>query len=369
MWDRRGFLKLGVVAGLGACATATAAPSEKKPLPTDAELVGNALTWLAKQQQPGGHWHEAGFSFPTILTALGGLALMMEGSCTSQGQYSERISKAVDWFFRTSTNKYGLLGQADHPTEGSRYMFGQGYGMLFLANVYGEEEDTTTRKSLEKLLTQAVEFCRQAQTKHGGWGYTCSADGSGFDESVATVVVLQGLRAARNAGIKVPDKVYNGGVQYLQDSTTKQGGVGYSRDVATNEGHEKVIVTAAALVASFNEKNFETKLAKRWLGYMGKHQSSYLRNFDRLEGFHCFYIAQVFYQLGEERYAELFPDEPKAGMTWSAYRKELFHAAKQEVLPDGNWKGGGLTGPVFTTATLLATLQLEKNCLPFFQPN
>ena len=57
-------------------------------------------------------------------------------------------------------------------------MYGHGFALLFLSCVYGEEEDNDRRKKLEDVLTRAVVFSRNAQTKRGGWGYISAADGS-----------------------------------------------------------------------------------------------------------------------------------------------------------------------------------------------
>src|SRR5207237_173733 len=84
--------------------------------------------------------------------------------------------RAEDWLMERS-QRNGLIGNPNNPTEAPRYMYGHGFGMLFLAQVYGEEEDGERRKKLEDILTRAVEFCGKAQTPRGGWGYVSSADG------------------------------------------------------------------------------------------------------------------------------------------------------------------------------------------------
>src|SRR5262249_36442850 len=70
--------------------------------------------------------------------------------------------------------------------EAARYMYGHGFGMLFLASVYGEEEDGDRRKKLEGILTRAVDFTGKAQTPRGGWGYLSSPDGGGVGERSRT---------------------------------------------------------------------------------------------------------------------------------------------------------------------------------------
>ena len=50
----------------------------------------------------------------------------------------------------------GLLGNTNNPTEAQRYMYGHGFGLLFLAQVFGEEEDGDRRRKLEEILTRAA---------------------------------------------------------------------------------------------------------------------------------------------------------------------------------------------------------------------
>src|SRR5436305_279961 len=110
------------------------------------------------------------------MTALAGMSLLMEGSTIREGKYAEKIRKAVDWFMERS-QRNGLLGNPNNPTEAARYIYGHGYGILFLSQVYGEEEDNDRRKKLEQILTKAVEFTGKAQTNRGGWGYVSAAAG------------------------------------------------------------------------------------------------------------------------------------------------------------------------------------------------
>src|SRR5262245_41590754 len=100
-------------------------------------VVQKGLDYVAKQQQRDGHWAGNGGSYPTTITALCGMALLMEGSNIREGKYAENIRKAVDWFMDRS-QRNGLLGNPNNPTESMRYMYGHGYGLLFLSQIYGD---------------------------------------------------------------------------------------------------------------------------------------------------------------------------------------------------------------------------------------
>src|SRR5271165_1705133 len=73
------------------------------------KVIDKGLDWLAKQQARDGHWEANGGQYPTTMTALAGMALLMEGSTMREGKYSERIRRAVDWLVDRS-QRNGLIG-------------------------------------------------------------------------------------------------------------------------------------------------------------------------------------------------------------------------------------------------------------------
>ena len=58
------------------------------------ENIRRGLEWLAKNQNKSdGHWEANGGQYPTSMTALGGMALLMEGSTLREGKYAENIRR------------------------------------------------------------------------------------------------------------------------------------------------------------------------------------------------------------------------------------------------------------------------------------
>ncbi|HVL15864.1 MAG TPA: prenyltransferase/squalene oxidase repeat-containing protein [Gemmata sp.] len=386
--DRRSLLAAlaagaaGVVTGLpGAARTQERKADDLKKRTEDA--VEKGLEWLRKTQAPDGHWAAQGGQYPTSMTALAGMCLLMEGSTLKEGKYSDQIRKAVDWFLAGNRQQAnGLLGDVRNPTESTRYMYGQGFGTMFLASVYGEEEDEEQRKKLEKTLKKAVEFICKGQTnkKHrkpegkeveiGGWGYVSAADGGNFDEGSVTITAMQGLRAARNAGIPVPKESIQKATDYLEACTTPKGGVIYSYaggNGAALNGQERPPLTAAAVACSFSAGQYKGDLAKKWIKYC-KDNIPVAKGRIAHDEYQNYYFAQFVYVLGEDRYGDLFPNEDKNNwMTWSKYREAMYpYILDQQDKNAGNWTGG-YVGPVFATATNLTILQLEKGILPIYQ--
>lgn len=332
------------------------------------DSINKGLEYLAAQQT-NGHWEANGGQYPTTMTALAGMALLMEGSTLREGKYSAHIRKGVDWLMERN-QRNGLIGNPNNPSEAPRYMYGHGFGMLFLAQVYGEEEDGERRKKLEDILTRAVDFCGKAQTQRGGWGYVSAADGNGFDEGSVTITQLQALRAARNAGIAVPRSIIDKAQEYLKNCTTPKGGVIYSlAHGAAFNGAERPPLTAAAVACSFNAGDYNSEMAKRWLKFCQTAiavDKSGRDSFGHWEYTH-YYYAQAIYILGDEGYARLFPDSPTADrLTWSKYRDVIFDYLASRQNPDGSWSHGYI-GPVYTTACHLTILQLDNGILPIYQ--
>ena len=103
-----------------------------------------------------GHWNAQNEHYPTSMTAMAGIALLSEGSTTTQGKYAPNIRRAVDYLVSRSRSN-GLIGD---PTRDDRYTYGHGFSMLFLSQVLGEEEDAERRAQLVDVLTRAVDLLR-----------------------------------------------------------------------------------------------------------------------------------------------------------------------------------------------------------------
>src|SRR5215468_8021931 len=129
---------------LAVCVFVLAArPARAEDIPEDVKrAVEKGLEHLDKTQHRDGHWDANGGQYPTTMTALGGMVLLMEGSTIKDGKYAENIRKAVDWFMEPGRcQRNGLIGNPNNATEAGRYMYGHGFGLLFLSQIYGEEED------------------------------------------------------------------------------------------------------------------------------------------------------------------------------------------------------------------------------------
>jgi hypothetical protein len=366
------FVRAGLAGAVVLCALSPAG-TQAAPIPKEYRpAVAKGLKWLAEQQQADGRWEGRNGAYPVTMTSLAGMAMLMEGSTLREGKYRNNLRKAAD-FVMSRARPNGLIGTPSSVNGLSgRYMYEHGFGMLFLASIVGEEDSERRRGELMKVLTKATRYSFEAQARNGGWGYTAASDPGNpnfFDEGSVTITQLQGLRAARNAGVVVPGDAIKKAIGYLKESTTEQGDVLYSLTL----GRKAIspALTAAAICCGFSAGDYDSPLVKKWFRYC---QSTIAVGGPRLghDEYTLYYYSQGVYVLGEDRYAKLFPDAaPGDRLTWSAYRKEVFNHLVSTQVADGSWGNTNWTssqvGPVYVTACYLCILQLDKATLPIYQ--
>src|SRR5207244_1378155 len=128
-----------------------------------------------------------------------------------------------------------------------------GFSMLFLAEVYGMEEDEERQNQIKWALQKGVDLTARAQSRLGGWLYTPDMGG---DEGSVTVTQVQALRACKNAGISVPKEVIDNAMRYLEKSVQPDGGIAYRVGMAGSRSP----ITAAAVACWFNAGQYNSPL-------------------------------------------------------------------------------------------------------------
>lgn len=344
--DRRGMLRgLAAAAGagwLGGGVVPTAWAIDGRD-PKVRRAVQRGLDWLARNQSGRGFWDAQG-QYRAPMTALAGIAMLCEGSTTTQGRYARSIRRAVDYLV-SRARPNGLIGEPDD----YRYTYGHGFSMLFLSQVLGEEEDVDRRATLIEVLTKAVEFTGRAQTPAGGWGYVSSKDGNGFDEGSTTITQVQGLRGCRNAGIPVPTEIIDKAIKYIKDCTGEDGGVAYS---SRNRQGGRPAITAAAVACLFNAGQYDSEYVPKLLEYCRKNLSDVNNTRHSYGHWHYtyYYYSQVMYRQGDKE--------------WVPFRDKIYEKILKEQSFDGSWQGN--IGPVYVSSINLTILQLENATLPIY---
>ncbi len=307
--------------------------------------IDKGLAFLARTQDRQGFWsNRSGYGeYPVAMTALAGMALLMDGNTTTQGRYAQNVDRATTYVLRSVTPN-GLIGRKEI-AEG-RPMFGHGFSLLFLSQVMGVCEDSARAAEIQEALGRAVQLTGRSQSRLGGWIY--SPD-SGGDEGSVTITQVQGLRSCRNMGVEVPKSIIDRAMEYLSISQNSDGGIRY---MAGQQGTpSRVPITAAAVACWYNAGEYENPKAKKALEFCKGKLSG-----GSPEQGHDYY-AHVYWA------QSLFISTDKDWDNYYAKRRQYLLAQQQ---PDGSWFGDGV-GDVYGTALALIILQLPYNQLPIMQ--
>ena len=115
--------------------------------------VRKGLEYLAKHQFKDGHWGANGGQYPVSMTALAGMAMLMEGSTIREGKYSTQHPHG-------RRLAHGPQHEGQQPQRPDRQprpsrprpaatCTATASALLFLACVYGEEEDQRAPREAE----------------------------------------------------------------------------------------------------------------------------------------------------------------------------------------------------------------------------
>jgi hypothetical protein len=323
-----------------------AAPIAPRPRGVDERVeqaIARGLDHLVRVQGRDGAWRGSGTygSYPTAMTALAGMALLGSGSTPTRGPRWQPVREAVEFLLRCAQQD-GLISAG--PEEG-RSMYGHGFATMFLAEVYGMEEDARRQKRIHEVLTGAVAVIVRAQSRAGGWYYTPD---SGSDEGSVTITQLQALRACRNAGIAVPGKTVAAAVDYIAKSANADGGIRYS---IHSGGASRPPITAAAVATLYNAGRYDDPMAERALQFAMRTLPIDGAN----EGHHYYghlYLAQSLWQRG--------------GPDFDDYYAKFSRWLLTQQQSDGAWSGDGV-GTNYGTSIALTILLLPYDAVSVYQ--
>ena len=312
--------------------------------------VDKGLAYLAKTQNPDGSWTckigyklnesfmgEAGEN--VAATALAGMAFLAGGSVPGRGRYGEAAAKALDFILSCSRPEDGYITH-----QGSR-MYEHAFATLFLAESYG----TAPREDVKRKLKEAVNLLIRCQNAEGGWRYQPTP----IDADISvTVTVLQGLRAARNVGIKVPRTTIEKAMRYVKECGARSydGAFRYQMDPRFGT-RSTFALTAAGITSLYSAGEYDAPEIEQGLEFLRNHRHEL-----RYHAYHFFYGhyygAQAMYQAG------------------GSYWRDYFSVVRDEIL--ANQTAGGDhwaddVGESYATAMACIILQIPNNYLPIMQ--
>ena len=334
------------VSALRAAAQRTESADELGPAelitPATRNKIDAGLRYLARKQLTSGAYQGTfgtqGYAAGTAVTGLAGLAFMCSGSVPGDGPYGRHIDGCVDYLLRNTDDK-GYVAVAG----GYDNMYGHGFATLFLSEAYGMTQKPEIRAKLEKAIGLIV----RCQNDQGGWRY--QPQKSDADLSI-TICQIMALRAARDAGIDVPDETREKCIDYVKKSQNQDGSFRYT----LQGGHGSFPLTAAGVVSLYSAGIYDGDAIEKGLAWLDRQRpGSGVASGGSYYFYGQYYAVQAMWHAGGEHWNLWYP----------AIREELL----KNAAADGSWSDSQV-GPEFGTAMACIILQMPLNYVPVFAP-
>ena len=348
--DRRRFLMQSLAWGAASSLPLT---SFAQPFaPTDTELtaqelitpeteqaVEKGLEFLASRQTEEGCFGTSGYQRNVAVCALAGMAFMAGGSTPGRGKYGRQIRMIVDYLLAHSNDDGFIISRG---SESHGPMYGHGFATLMLAEVYG----MSPRSDVRDALTKAVQLIIDSQNNEGGWRY--QPQRSEADLSV-TIAQVMALRAARNAGISVPNETIEATIEYVKQSQNPDGGFMY---IMSAGGPSAFPRSAAGVVALYSAGIYEGDEIDKGLAYIMEHRPvADAPDRDMYFFYGHYYASQAMWHAGGDHWREWYP----------AVRDAIVSRQRS----NGSWQDAICYE--YGTAMACIVLQMPNNYLPIFQ--
>lgn len=341
-------------------------PSSTAVSPAVKQAVDKASRWLIGQQRSQGCFldENRGDPVPQHSGALTAMAIMGLTSVGHMPTDPTPEGRAVAKGLRFMTdnivpNEEGYLGQSDR----SR-MYGHGIMTLMFAEMVGQTQDEEMDRKLRTRVERAVELIMRSQdvvkseANRGGWRYEPGSSDSDISVSVWQVMAL---RAANNAGVKVPKSTIDRAVEYMKRSYRSERnnqGLPVDMEAAFSYepygGRQTFSTTAAGMLSLQVCAQYDAPEVIGGGNYLMKNPPSptepwfYYGNY---------YYAQAMYQRG--------------GDFAAVGREKTEQLLVQLQQPDGAWqpRNGNerSAGPIYATALGLLSLSVHYHFLPIYQ--
>ena len=305
-----------------------------------------ALRWLKANQRADGSWKchvsdEAG-------TALAALAFLGHGETPDSPEFGQAVNKALQFLVSHVDNEGLVFG---------RNMYAQGVVLLALSEGYAMTQSPALKEPLDRVVRAVIKsqgVPKKEGKFAGGWRYTPVSDDS--DTSVSGWLIM-GLKSARNAGIEIPQTVFDRASDYLW-RMYDSGNPGFSY----NGGGRTPAMTAVGVLCQQFMGHADDRRVKGALDYLKDQKVEW----DKTKGdwviYGWYYMTQAMFQGG--------------GQYWQYWNREIRDTMVKNQLPDGRWpppqnsenenKDLAKT-PVYATALGALILEVYYRYLPLYQ--
>lgn len=301
------------------------------------KAIERGLEYLASRQAPDGSF-QGPMGANTGVASFAVLAFLATGTVPERGSRGQIAARGID-FVLGHAQPTGLIS---NPRQGSGNgpMYEHAMSTLLLAEVWG----VCRRPGLLDALRRAVDLIIASQNDQGGWRY----DPRPADADISvTVMQLIALRAAKNAGLRVPKRTFELAVAYVKGCARPSGGFLYQPGVGT-EGYARTAAGVASLLAG---GDFESLEVQGGLRYLQEKKDAAIRGDEHLH-YALYYAAQAMAQAPDPR-------------QWKSWYPPARDGLLSLQAADGSWEGEA--GPVYGTAMSILALSVPFRYLPVYQ--
>jgi prenyltransferase beta subunit len=302
------------------------------------QAVQTGINYLITRQNSDGSFRSSRWGRNVAVCGLVGLSMLSRGIRSGHGDLG-RCIRSIGQYVLSACQDSGFISIEGTSSHGP--MYEHGFATLFLAELYGADKSLDIRDRLSK----AIELIVRTQNGQGGWRYEprpIEADLS------VTVCQIMALRAARNAGIYVPNETIDKALDYVRRSQNPDGGYMYQ----LSGSESRFALTAAAIVALNSAGVYEGQDIDQAFAFLDANFDNNL-TLQRNTYFYYahYYSVQAYWIRGGD-----------AWKNWYGQVKELVLKMQND---DGSWFDH--SGPEYGTAMACLILNMPRTVLPIFQ--
>jgi len=323
--------------------------------------VEAALAWLARHQEPDGHWDtkkwEGSMKTDAGVTGLALLAFLGAGYTETEGKWKSNVQRATRWIIKNQAAD-GCIGKDSEGTEPNGPGYHHSICGLALAEAFGMAKNSTVGAAAQK----AVDYSTGThQVKGSGWRYT---PGMAADLSVTGWFVMQ-LKSARVAGLKVPGSGMQGAMTFLETVSDQYGKCRYK---AEWQSPGTTMTSVGMLCRLFAGARPNDAKVVGGANYLLKYLPVWGENGINVDMYYWYYGTMSMFQVG--------------GATWKKWnqalrdmlcdnqrRGKLRDGSKEDV--DGSWDPVGKwavrPGRAYSTAMGALSLEVYYRYLPMYR--
>jgi len=327
--------------------------------------IERGLAFLAARQaeEPDGSFPTTGtrskLSAPVAVTALGALAYLSAGNGIDRGPHGRSLARAIDYLLacvdRESTSQQ--LGYITDGRDRVSRTHGHGFATLALAEAFAVSMETTRGARMREALDLAVGCIERSQGLEGGWYYE-PVRGI-FHEGSVTITLVQALRSAKGAGIRVDGEVIAKAVDYVQRSQREDGAFRY----AIGKDQVSVALTAAAISTLNATGTYHGPAIAQGYDYIQRELRALEEPQKKPDPFD---IARMEHRYYERLYLAQALWQHADRSVFLEWAREERKKVLREQRRDGSW-GDSPYGDSYATAVNVLFLALPDQLLPIFQ--